>query len=208
MSRMLNFYTNPMSRGRIVRWMLEEIAAPYTVHLLDYGTTMKAAEYLAVNPMGKVPAIEHDGVVVTECAAICAYLADAFPESGLAPQLAERGAYYRWLFYFAGPVESAVVNEALGFEVPEGREAMSGYGGSLAAVVDVLDGHLSRSRYVSGESFTAADVYCGSQVGWGMQFGTLEERPAFVDYWQRLSSRPAYIRATELDDALMPQESD
>jgi glutathione S-transferase len=205
---MLNFYTNPMSRGRIVRWMLEEIAAPYTVHLLDYGTTMKAAEYLAVNPMGKVPAIEHDGVVVTECAAICAYLADAFPASGLAPPPAERGAYYRWLFYFAGPVESAVVNEALGFEVPEGREAMSGYGGSLAAVVDVLDGHLSRSRYVAGESFTAADVYCGSQVGWGMQFGTLEERPAFVDYWQRLSSRPAYVRATELDDALVPRESD
>ncbi|MGD8808452.1 MAG: glutathione S-transferase family protein [Gammaproteobacteria bacterium] len=208
MSPMLNFYTNPMSRGRIVRWMLEEIAAPYTVHLLDYGTTMKAAEYLAVNPMGKVPAIEHDGVVVTECAAICAYLADAFPASGLAPPPAERGAYYRWLFYFAGPVESAVVNEALGFEVPEGREAMSGYGGSLAAVVDVLDGHLSRSRYVAGESFTAADVYCGSQVGWGMQFGTLEERPAFVDYWQRLSSRPAYVRATELDDALVPRESD
>jgi glutathione S-transferase len=205
---MLNFYTNPMSRGRIVRWMLEEIAAPYTVHLLDYGTTMKAAEYLAVNPMGKVPAIEHDGVVVTECAAICAYLADAFPASGLAPPPAERGAYYRWLFYFAGPVESAVVNEALGFEVPEGREAMSGYGGSLAAVVDVLDGHLSRSRYVAGESFTAADVYCGSQVGWGMQFGTLEERPAFVDYWQRLSSRPAYVRASELDDALVPRESD
>jgi glutathione S-transferase len=188
--------------------MLEEIAAPYTVHLLDYGTTMKAAEYLAVNPMGKVPAIEHDGVVVTECAAICAYLADAFPASGLAPPPAERGAYYRWLFYFAGPVESAVVNEALGFEVPEGREAMSGYGGSLAAVVDVLDGHLSRSRYVAGESFTAADVYCGSQVGWGMQFGTLEERPAFVDYWQRLSSRPAYVRASELDDALVPRESD
>lgn len=205
---MLNFYTNPMSRGRIVRWMLEEIAAPYTVHLLDYGTTMKAAEYLAVNPMGKVPAIEHDGVVVTECAAICAYLADVFPASGLAPPPAERGAYYRWLFYFAGPVESAVVNEALGFEVPEGREAMSGYGGSLAAVVDVLDGHLSRSRYVAGERFTAADVYCGSQVGWGMQFGTLEERPAFVDYWQRLSSRPAYVRATELDDALVPQESE
>ncbi len=205
---MLNFYTNPMSRGRIVRWMLEEIAEPYTVHLLDYGTTMKAAEYLAVNPMGKVPAIEHDGVVVTECAAICAYLADAFPARGLAPPLAERGAYYRWLFYFAGPVETAVVNEALGFEVPEGREAMSGYGGSLAAVVDVLDGHLSRSRYVAGESFTAADVYCGSQVGWGMQFGTLEERPAFVDYWQRLSSRPAYVRATELDDALVPQESE
>jgi len=205
---MINFYTNPMSRGRIVRWMLEELGEPYETHVLEYGTTMKAPEYLAINPMGKVPAIEHDGVVVTEAAAICAYLADAFPERGLAPEPAQRGAWYRWLFFFAGPVEAAAVNQALGFEVPEGKEAMSGYGGSLASVEGVLEKHFLESRYVAGDTFTAADVYCGAQIGWGMQFGTLEERPAFVNYWERLSGRPAYKRATELDNALMPPEAD
>jgi glutathione S-transferase len=208
MSNNLIFYTNPMSRGRIVRWMLEEVGASYTTKVLEYGSTMKAAEYLAVNPMGKVPAIEHDGAVVTECAAICAYLADAFPDCGLAPPLPARAAYYRWLFYFAGPVESAVVNEALGLEIPEGREVMSGYGGSLSAVMDVLDAQLQRSTFIAGDDFTAADVYCGSQIGWGLQFETLEARPAFVRYWDRLSQRAAYVRANELDDALMPASND
>ncbi len=208
MSAAIDFYTNPMSRGRIVRWMLEELGEPYETHVLEYGTSMKAPEYLAVNPMGKVPAIVHAGVVVTEAAAICAYLADAFPERGLAPAMAQRGAYYRWLFYFAGPVEAAVVNETLGFEVPEGREAMSGYGGGLETVVDVLEGHFAETSYVAGDAFTAADVYCGSQIGWGMQFGTLEERPPFVEYWERISTRPAYVRASELDNALVPEETD
>src|SRR3546814_798624 len=107
----LVFYTNPMSRGRIARWMLEEVGQPYRTQVLDYGTTMKAPEYLAVNPMGKVPAIQHGATVVTEAAAICAYLADAFPDAGLAPPLKDRGAYYRWMFYAAGPVESAVTNK-------------------------------------------------------------------------------------------------
>ena len=98
----LIFYTNPMSRGQIVRWMLEEVGAPYEPRILDYGTTMKDTAYLAVNPMGKVPAIVHDGKVVTECAAICAYLADAFPAAGLAPDPADRADYYRWLFFTAG----------------------------------------------------------------------------------------------------------
>ncbi len=126
----LVFYTNPMSRGRIVRWMLEEIGQPYRTELLEYGTTMKAPAYLAINPMGKVPAIRHGDTVVTESAAICAYLADAFPQSGLAPAAGDRlrGPYYRWLFFGAGPLEAAASNKALGFVVPEGRERMIGYG--------------------------------------------------------------------------------
>ena len=199
----LTFYTNPMSRGRIVRWMLEEVGRSYRTELLDYGTTMKAPEYLAVNPMGKVPAIRHGDVVVTEAAAICAYLADAFPEARLAPPPGDRrrGPYYRWLFFGAGPVEAAVTAKSFGFVVPEDRRGMAGWG-SLAAVLDTLEGAVSRSDYVAGDSFTAADVYLGAQIGWGMAFGTIERRPAFERYWQRLGTRPAALRARAIDDAL------
>jgi glutathione S-transferase len=203
---LLTFYTNPMSRGRMVRWMLEEAGAPYDTVLLDYGTTMKAPAYLAINPMGKVPAIRHGDTVVTEVAAICAYLADAFPQAGLAPAPASRlrGPYYRWLFFAAGPVEAAASNKALGFVVPPGRERMMGYG-TYAEVMDVLEGAVSQGDYLLGSQFSAADVYLGSHLGFGMQFGTLEKRPAFEAYWARLSARPAAVRAREMDDALMPK---
>jgi glutathione S-transferase len=206
MAEDLVFYTNPMSRGRIARWMLEEVGRPYRTEVLDYASGMKSPEYLAVNPMGKVPAIVHDGVVVTEAAAICAYLADAFPEAGLAPStLRERAAYYRWMFYAAGPVEAAVTNRAMGWEAPPERQRMVGYG-SFAAVMDVLELAVGQSDYIAGARFTAADVYFGSQIGWGLAFGSMERRPAFERYWERLSQRPAYLRATEIDDALMPKE--
>ncbi len=198
----LVFYTNPMSRGRIARWMLEEVGAPYRTEILDYGTTIKAGDYLAVNPMGKVPAIRHGDAVVTEGAAICAYLADAFPDAGLAPLPAERGAYYRWLFYAAGPVESAITNKALGFEVPAGREMMAGYG-SFAAVMDTLEYAVTQSDYIAGPKFSAADVYFGSQIGWGLQFNSIEARTAFEAYWNRIKDRPAAVRAREIDDALI-----
>jgi glutathione S-transferase len=197
----LVFYTNPMSRGRIVRWMLEEVGAPYRTEVLEYGTTMKSPEYLAINPMGKVPAIVHGGRTVTEAAAICAYLADAFPEAGLAPPVAERDRYYRWLFFFSGVVEAAVVNRRLGFDVPKDREVMVGYG-NYAAVMDAVETAVKAAPYIAGDKFTAADVYCGSQIGWGMQFETFERRPAFEDYWGRIGERPARARATEIDDAL------
>ncbi len=201
------FYTHPMSRGRIVRWMLEEVGRPYRAELLDYGTTMKSADYCAINPMGKVPALRHGDTVVTEAAAICAYLADAFPEAKLAPPLGDRrrAAYYRWMFFAAGPVEAAVTNKALGFVVPEGREVMAGYG-SFADVMNAIEGAVSSSEYVAGEAFTAADVYFGSQIGWGLMFGTMEKRPAFERYWARMSARPAAVRAKEIDDALMPKQ--
>lgn len=198
----LTFYTNPMSRGQIVRWMLEEVGAPYEQVLLDYGTTMKAPEYLAINPMGKVPAIRHGAVVVTECAAICAYLADAFPQAGLAPPPAERGDYYRWLFFGAGPLEQAVVNRALGFEVPAERAMMAGYG-SFGAAMDGLEAAVAGKQFVAGGRFSAADVYVGAQVGWGLQFGSIERRPAFEAYWAGLETRDAYRRAKAADEALI-----
>ena len=198
----LIFYTHPMSRGRIVRWMLEEVGQPYRTTLLDYGTTMKGADYLAVNPMGKVPAIQHRGAVVTECAAICAYLADAFPEAGLAPPPQARADYYRWLFFAAGPVEAASANTAMGFVVPQDRKAMVGYG-SLAETIDALEYAVKDREFIACDRFSAADVYVGAQIGWGMQFGWLEKRPAFETYVGRLQSRPAAVRAREIDDALM-----
>ena len=202
MSDELVFYTNPMSRGRIARWMLEEVGQPYRTVLLDYGTTMKAKDYLAINPMGKVPAIRHGEMVITEGAAICAYLADAFPGANLAPPPHDkrRGAYYRWLFFAAGPIESAVTNKSLGFEVPAGREMMAGYG-SFAAVMDAMERAVSGTDYLCGDQFTAADVYFGAQVNWGLQFGSIEKRPVFEAYSARLTKRAAYIRAAEIDDA-------
>jgi len=208
MADQLIFYIYPMSRGRIVRWMLEEIGQPYRTELLDYDTTMKAAAYLAINPMGKVPAIRHGDVVVTEAAAICAYLADVFPAAGLAPPAGDRlrGPYYRWLFFAAGPVEAAWTNKAMGFVVPQGRERMMGYG-RFEDVVNALEGAVSQREYLVGDSFTAADVYVGSGIGFGMQFGTIEKRPAFEQYWRRLSARPAALRAKEIDDALAAKQA-
>jgi glutathione S-transferase len=192
-----------MSRGRIVRWMLEEVGHPYSTEILDYEAKMKAPAYLAINPMGKVPAIRHGDVVVTEGAAICAYLADAFPQAGLAPALDKRGDYYRWLFFAAGPVEAAVTNQSLGFEVAPERRRMAGYG-CMDDVLNALETAVTDREFLAGDRFSAADVYAGSQIGWGMQFGTIEKRPAFERYWATLSERPAAVRAREIDDALIP----
>jgi glutathione S-transferase len=201
----LVFYTNPMSRGRTVRWMLEEVGHPYRTEVLDFGTTMKAPAYLALNPLGKVPAIDHRGEVVTEVAAICAYLADAFPDAGLAPEPTDRAAYYRWMFFTAGPIEAATVNQALGVVVSEDRQRMVGYG-QLPTMLDVIEAALDGRTWITSDRFTAADVFVGAMLGWGMRFKSIESRPAFAAYWQRLSERPAFRRATELDDALMPKQ--
>lgn len=198
----LTFYTNPMSRGRIARIMLEEVGAPYETVILGYDGAMKADAYRAINPMGKVPAIVHDGRIVTEGAAICAYLADAFPDAGLAPPAGERHDYYRWLFFAAGPVEAVTTVGALGVEVPEDKRMMVGWG-SLDSVVDALEAHLADRAWFCGDRFTAADVYAGSQIGWGLQFGSLPSRPALAAYAERLNARPAAIRAAQIDDALL-----
>ncbi len=201
----LTFYTNPMSRGQIARWMLEEVGEPYEQVLLDYGTTMKAPEYLAINPMGKVPAIKHGDVVVTEAAAICAYLADAFPSAGLAPDVSARGDYYRWMFFAAGPVETAVTAHALGLEAPADKAMMAGYG-SYDAAMDALERAVAGRKFVAGDRFSAADVYVGSQIDWGLLFKSMPDRQAFHDYVGPFRERAAYKRAKEIDTALMPKQ--
>ena len=201
----LIFYTNPMSRGRIIRWMLEEVGATYRTEIVDY-SVMKDDKYLAINPMGKVPAIRHGDTIVTECPAICAYLADAFPDAGLAPPPAERGAYYRWLFFAAGPVEAATTNQAMGFEPPAEKQGMVGYG-NYKAVMDTLEKALAGGGYIAGDRFSAADLYLGSHITWGLQFGTIEERPGFTEYRALVTDRDAYRRANKLDDAAMPEKS-
>lgn len=206
MADTLTFYTNPMSRGRIIRWMLEEVGQPYETVVLDYASTMKGAEYLKINPMGKVPAIKHGDTIVTECAAICAYLADAFPQANLAPAAGskERGPYYRWLFYAAGPVEAMTSNHAMGWVPTPERQRMFGYG-SREAVLDTLEQAVTGRDYLVGDRFTAADLYLGSHIGWGLQFGTLEKRAAYETYFARLAARPAAKRANEIDDQLIAE---
>ena len=200
----LTFYTNPMSRGQIIRWMLEEVGAPYDAEILDYASSMKGDEYRAINPMMKVPAIVHLGRVVTECAAICAYLADVFPEAGLAPREAEKADYYRWFFFGAGPLEQAVTYKAAGFEPTEERQRMFGYGHYDLAVNTLAD-HLKSRNYVCGDRFTAVDVYVGSQVMWGTQFGTLPKIDSFVAYADLLSQREAYKRGKDIDNRLIAE---
>ncbi len=201
MADKIAFYTNPMSRGQIVRWALHEAGAEYEQKIVDY-SAMKSADYLAVNPMGKVPAIVHNGKTVTECAAICAYLGDVFVGAELAPERDEKADYYRWLFYAAGPMEAAIVNNNLGFHVTDEQKRMAGYGG-YDEVVDVIDDLLGSRDYVCGDRFTMADVYLGSQILWGTQFKTLPPRDSFTAYAGRLNGRAAYKAAKAIDMELI-----
>ena len=194
----LVFYTNPQSRGQIVRWMLEEVGQPYETRILDYATTLKGPEYLAINPMGKIPAIQHKGKVVTEVAAICCYLADAFPRAGLAPAPQDRADYYRFIFFASGPIEAAFSNKAAGWEPTQERQRMFGYGNydlAIEGMAKMLDGR----EYICGDRFTAADLYVGSQLGFMLMFGLLEPRPVFNDYVARVTDREAYRRAKDID---------
>lgn len=197
----LIFYTNPMSRGRIARWMLEEVGEPYDVRLVDWAD--KPDDFVAANPMAKVPTIVHKGRVVTEAAAIIAYLADTFPNAALGPTDAERADYYRWMFFAAGPIEAATTNRSLGVEPSAEQQGMVGYG-TLDRVVETLKGAVTAHEYIAGDRFTAADVYVGSHIGWGLMFGSLPKCDEFEAYLAKVNARPAAIRARELDDALMP----
>lgn len=201
-SQEIVFYTNPQSRARIVRYMLEEIGVPYTTKVLNYNGDMKTPEYLKVNPLGKVPAIQHGDLVITEAAAICAYLADQFPEKNLAPPLdsPERGTYYRWLFFAAGPVEMVTTAKACGWNLEENRQMVGS--GTEEDILAALESAIGKGPFICGEQFTAADVYVGSHISWGMQFKTLEERASLKRYVERIEARPASQRATALDDEL------
>lgn len=206
MSEHLVFYTHPQSRGAIVHWMLEEIGCPYAIKVLQYGTTMKAPEYLAINPMGKVPAIRHGNEIVTEAAAICAYLAEAFPEAGLAPAPEHRGAYYRWLFFTAACLEPAMSNHSVGWEPAPDMQGRFGYG-SYEQTLETLAGWLKGRRFVAGDRFTAADVYVASHLGFGMQFNILPKRPEFEAYAEPLLARPARRRAEAQAQKLMAEKA-
>ena len=198
MSDTIVFYTNPMSRGRIAHWMLEEIGEPYRVELLSFDKgEHKRAEYRAINPMGKVPTIVHRGVVVTEAAAICTYLADAFPQKQLAPPISEpeRGTYLRWLFFGAGCIEPALVDRMFA-RPPVERASALGYG-SYADTLNALEKALAPGPFILGERFSAADVYIASEIGWGMMAKALEPRPVFQAYMGRCSERPAFKRFLE-----------
>ncbi len=200
------FFTNPMSRGQIGRWALHEAGVQYAQVLVDWAS--KPAALLAANPMGKVPTIVHHTEngdrTVSEAAAICAYLAENEPEAGLAPSADESADYFRWLFFAAGPVEQAVVMRAMGWEVPEGREAMVGFG-SYQRTIDTLEQHFGGHDYVCGPRFTMADVYVGSQIDWGLTFGSIPPRPAFVAYAERLQARAAYKAAKAIDNTLIEE---
>ncbi len=203
MSEDIVFYTSPMSRGRIVRWMLEEVGAPYHTELVDFAAP-KPPGLLAVNPMGKVPALTHKGVAITETAAICAYLADAFPAAGLAPAVGDpaRASYLRWLFFAAGPIETAVLVKALGVAVEGRQEVMAGFG-SFERLLATLEQALGAADYLAGDRFSAADLYLGSELGWAIQFGSIPARPVFEAYVGRINARPAAVRARQIDDDLI-----
>ncbi|MBK5959141.1 glutathione S-transferase [Rhodoplanes elegans] len=191
------------SRSSIVRWMLEEIGQPYALRVLSMSKgENRDPAYLAVNPMGKVPALDHDGVVITEVSAICCYLADAFPQAGLAPPIGDkrRGPYLKWLFFGPSCIEPAIIDRTFkrAQEAPRGT---LGYG-DFDTVMDVVSGALTAGPYLLGDTFTAADIVIGSQLRWGMMFGLIPPRPEFVSYVERLNARPALQKATALDAEL------
>jgi len=202
MSDEIVLYTNPYTRGRVARWMLEEAGVPYRAEILDLDTTAKAPPYLAINPMGKVPAIRHGDTVVTETGAICAYLADAFPEARLAPPLREpaRGPYHRWLMFAAGPIEQVIAAGVCGWQTPPERRGMVGFG-SLEKAQDTLVHALEGQTYLAGGAFSAADLYVAAEIAFAMQVGVFEKRPAFITYTERMNARPAAIRASGIDNA-------
>lgn len=195
MAEDLVLYTNPMSRGSIAHYMLEEVGQPYRTEMLDLQKDEnKAPEFLKLNPMGKVPTLLHRGIVITEGAAICAYLADAFPAAGLAPDLSDpaRGTYLRWLFFGAGCLEPALVDRICARPAPD-RQGMLGYG-SYADTMNALERAVAPGPFILGEKFTAADVYIGSEISWGLMTKSLEPRQAFREYHERITERPAFKR--------------
>lgn len=199
----LTLYHAAPSRSSVVRWMLEELGEPYDVHLLTLSKgEQKSPEYLAINPMGKVPALKHGDTVVTEVAAICTYLADEFPHARLNIPVGDpgRGAYLKWLFFSPSCIEPAIADRAFPRK-EEPRRGTLGYG-DFDTVMEVTAKAVERGPYLMGEQFTAADVVVGSMLRWGMMFDLLPKRPEFVAYVGRLEQRPALQRAVALDQKL------
>ena len=199
----LTLYHAAPSRSSIVRWMLEEIGEPYDVHLLSLGNgDNRKPDYLAINLMGKVPALRHGDVIITETAAICAYLADEFPRAKLNVPIGDprRGPYLKWLFFSPSCLEAAMMDRAFPRK-EEARRASLGYG-DFDTATDVVAKAVGGSGYLLGEQFTAADEVIGSTLRFGMMFKLLPERPEFVAYTGRLAKRPALMRAEAKDKEL------
>lgn len=200
------FYTVAMSRGQISRWALHEVDADYDQVVFDWAT--RPDDYIKINPMNKVPALvhhhgDHDHVV-TEAAAINHYLAETHPDKGLLPDPHEKAAYFRWLFFAAGPIEQALLAKALDWKVPEERTATAGFG-TLERALSAMEGWLSDNDFAAGNRFTMADTYVGSQFVWGMRFGSIPEVPAFKAYVERVTQRPAYAEANAIDQKLIEE---
>lgn len=204
----MTLYTHPQSRGRVVRWMLEEIGQPYDVKVMTFGGDIKSPAYLELNPMGKVPTLTHNGTVITEVVAICTYLADKFPEAGLAPALdsPERGSYYRWLFFVAGPYEMATTAKAYGWEITDDNASAVGCG-HIQDTLNTIEQTLAKQPYLCGDQFTTADLLMASYIGWHTMMKVLEPNPVFAQYLERCGNRAAARRADNLDDALMEKSA-
>lgn len=199
----LTLYTHPISTGRIIRWLLEEIGVRYAVEVIDIDNDRRPSEFLAMNPIGKIPVLRHNNTIISETGAICAYLADAFPLAGLAPEPGSpaRGDYYRWLFFAAGPLDTASTLKSLGYGPPPMGDVRAGWG-SLDRVVAMLETMLAQRDWLAGDKFSAADIYLGSLLDWAIRFGNVADRPVFDRYLARALDRPAYERAQKLDDEL------
>lgn len=189
----ITLYTNLQSRGKITEWMLAEIGVSYDKVELEYGAEgMKSAAYLAVNPMGKVPALVHDGKIITEAAAICLYLADVFPDANLKPLEDERADYYRWMIFAAATLEQGLAFKALNVELDDKQKLMCGCGDFDTALA-TLAAHLAKNDYVAGKRFTAADVYVGSQLNLFVRmFKMAPTCDAFENYLDRVTARAAF----------------
>lgn len=198
------FYTVAMSRGQISRWALHEAGADYEHVVFDWAS--RPASFREINPMNKVPALVHHHQghdhVVTECAAINHYLAETHPQAGLLPDTHEKAAYFRWLFFAAGPLEQAIMARMMGWELADGKDSTAGFG-TLERTLDALDGWLSAHDFIAGSRFTMADTYVGSQFVWGLRFGSIPERPSFCAYVDRVTQRPAYSEANAVDAAII-----
>lgn len=196
MSDEVIFYHNRRSRAQMAHWMLEEVGAPYRIVPIDFEKgENRTPEFLAINPMGKLPTIVHRGVTVTETAAIIGYLADAFPAAGLAPALDDpaRGTWFRWLVFGASAFEPALLDTMM--KRPEAQRASVGYG-SYDDVLGALETMLEPGPWILGERFSAADVYVGAELAWAASFGApgIAERPKLTGYIERAKARPAYQR--------------
>jgi glutathione S-transferase len=190
------------SRSSGTLTLLEELGLPYEIRVfnLQKGET-HTPEFLAINPLGKVPAVIHNGTVITEQVAVTIYLADLAPEAGLAPALDDpmRGAYLRWLAFYGGSFEPALIDRAMKREA--GGQAMSPYG-TYEAVVGALNAQLSKGPYLLGDRFTAADVLWGVALGWTTGFGLFDKTPVIAAYLGRVLDRPAFVRAREIDEKM------